>query len=330
MIATQIIVNSTMILASAAITMWVAGAIYFDVCRGTKWARWVAMAWIVCTIGLFATWQPLWQPFVLLLGVTAILLCWWLTLKPSQNRDWDPSVAVLPQIARNGDSVTIENVRNFDYRSLADFTPCYETRTVYLAALRAADIVFFAWGSPWMSHPVLVFDFGPDGRICISIEVRYRKSQEYSVIRSLYRQQELIFVVADERDVILRRTKYSRGQEAYLFRFQADPAELRASFLDYVTTIESLSELPRWYHGLCANCTTSFYRLPGSRVRWDWRVIANGRLDKALYEANRLDQTLPFPELRRNAYLNDIANRAPKIGFGNYIRRELERRRHER
>jgi len=59
-------------------------------------------------------------------------------------------------------------------------------------------------------------------------------------------------------------------------------------------------------------------------------VIANGRLDRVLYKAGRLDRTLPFAELRRFAYLNDIANSAPEDGFGDYIRLELERRRHER
>ena len=101
-------------------------------------------------------------------------------------------------------------------------------------------------------------------------------------------------------------------------------------FLDYVEAINGLYETPRWYHGLCANCTTSFYRLPSSRCRCDWRVLANGRLDRALYEDGRLDRTLPFQELRRIAYLNDIANGAPEDGFGDHIRRELERRRHER
>jgi hypothetical protein len=324
------VVTGTMLLAGAVITMWMAGALYFDVCQGAKWARWVAAGWVASVIGLFAAWQPPWQPFALLLGVAAVFLGWWFSQKPSHNRNWDPSVAVLPRAVCAADAITIENVRNFIYRSLDDYTPRCETRTVYLANLRAADIIFFNWGSTWMSHPVLVFDFGQDGRMCISIEVRYRQDQVYSILRSFYRQQELIFVVADERDVILRRTKHGRGQEAHLYRFPADPEELRDMFLAYVATINSVYETPRWYHGLCANCTTSFYRMPGRRVRCDWRVIANGRLDKALYEAGRLDRTLTFPELRQFAYLNDIANRAPEEGFGDYIRSELERRRHGR
>jgi hypothetical protein len=181
-----------------------------------------------------------------------------------------------------------------------------------------------------MSHPVLVFDFGSDGRLCVSIEVRYHKGQNYSILRSLYRQQELIFLAVDERDAILRRTKYSPNVEAHLYRFQASAEELRTAFLDDVEAIKSLHETPRWYHGLCANCTTTFYRLPHSRFRFDWRVLANGRLDRALYEDGRLDRTLPFQELRRIACLNDIANSAPENGFGDHIRRELERCRHER
>jgi hypothetical protein len=319
-----------MLVAATALTLWMAGAIYYDVCRATKWGWLLVAGWAVGVLLLFAAWHPLWQPFTFLLCVAALFLGWWLSQKPSHNRDWVPSVAFLPRAVCQGDVVTIEYVRNFEYHSRDDFTPRYEIRTIQLANLKAMDIIFFNWGSPWMSHPVLVFDFGPDGRLCMSIEVRYRKGQNYSLLRSLYRQQELIFVVADERDIILRRTKHDRSQEAYLFRFSIGAEERRLAFLDYVDAINSLNEKPRWYHGLCANCTTTFYRLPNSRCRWDWRVLANGRLDKALYEAGRLDRTLPFPELRRTAYLNEIANSAPEEGFGDHIRRELERRRHER
>ena len=107
-----------------------------------------------------------------------------------------------------------------------------------------------------------------------------------------------------------------------------DAARLRTAFLDYVAAINDLYDKPRWYHALCANCTTSFYRLPNSQRRCDWRVIINGRLDCALYEAGRLDRSLPFEELRRTSYINEIAETAPDDGFGDYLRREIERLRH--
>jgi hypothetical protein len=97
-----------------------------------------------------------------------------------------------------------------------------------------------------------------------------------------------------------------------------------------IGAINDLFEKPRWYHGICANCTTTFYRLPNSPVRLDWRVILNGSLDRAFYEGGRLDRSLPFAELRRLAFLNDLANAAPEEGFSDSVRHELERRRHER
>ena len=267
---------------------------------------------------LFAAWQPLWQPFAALLGVAALFLVWWLRQKPSHDRDWDPSVAVLPRAVRDGDAVTIENVRNFEYRSLDDFTPRYETRTFHLANLRGRG------------HHLLQLGLAVDEPPRPGLRLRARRprlrldrgavparGRSYSILRSLYRQQELIFLVADERDVILRRTKYGRPQEAHLYRFNATPEELRTAFLDYVAAINSLYETPRWYHGLCANCTTSFYRLPNSRCRCDWRVLANGRLDQALYEAGRLDRSLPFDELRRLAVPQRHRERAPpRTGSG--------------
>lgn len=324
------IVPALTLAGAGALALWMAGAIYYDACGGANWGRAVALGWVLAVGALFVFWQPLWQPFVALFGVGAVFIAWWLRQKPRHDRDWDPSVAVLPRAVRDGNTITVENVRDFDYRSLDDFTPRYETRAYHLDNLKGVDIIFFNWGSALMSHPVMVFDFGPDGRICMSIEVRYRKGQGFSILRSLYRQQELIFAVTDERDAILRRTKYGRPQEAHLYRFNATAEEMRVAFLDYVGAINDLYETPRWYHGLCANCTTTFYRLPGSRHRCDWRVLANAQLDQALYEAGRLDRSLPFAELRRMAYLNDVANSAPEDGFGEHVHRELERRRHER
>ena len=171
-------VPALMLAVAAAVTLWMAGAIYYDVCGGARWGRWLAAGWVVGVVVLFA-------------ALAAALAA----VRRSARRRWRCSSAggsgrsrattatgsrawpCCRGPCRDGDAVTIENVRNFEYRSLDDFTPRYETRTYHLANLKGVDIIFFNWGSPLMSHPVLVFDFGPDGRVCMSIEVRYRKGQ---------------------------------------------------------------------------------------------------------------------------------------------------------
>lgn len=324
------VIAGVAIAIALVVALWIAGAIYFDIAGGARWGKALGVGWVVAAGVLPAVWEPLWHPLAVEAGVSLLFLAWWFGQKPRQDRDWDLSVAVLPRFVLNGDTITVENLRNFDYHGPGKQTPRYTSRTVRLSQLATADIIFFNWGSPWMSHPVLVFDFGPDGRVCISIEVRYRQGQGFSMLRSLYRQQELAIVVADERDVILRRTRFSTNQTGRLYRLSSPPEELREVFLDYVGAVNGLFERPRWYHGLCMNCTTTFYRLPSRRVRLDWRVLANGLLDRALYEDGRIENSMPFEELHRHALINDIANAAPEVGFGEHLRHELERRHHER
>src|SRR3954470_18782 len=201
-----------------AVALWTAGALHFGACGGGWRGRAAAAVWLAGVAAALLLWEALWQPLAALAAAEALVVAWWLRLRPSHDRDWEPAVAVLPRVTRDGDAVTVHHVRDFDYPAPGEEVPRYDTRTYPLSHLAGLDVIFFNWGSRWMSHPVLVFDFGPDGRLCVSIEVRYRQGQGFAFLRSLYRQQELIFVVADERDVILRRTKHGRPQEAHLYR----------------------------------------------------------------------------------------------------------------
>ena len=309
--------------AALFIVLWVAGAIFFDVARATWQGVVLALAWTLLALAAFVFWQPAWKPFLLLVLLGGLFMWWWFSQQPSHFRDWDPNFARLPCVAMEGDLITIEGVRNTEYPSNADSIPQFETRNYRLSKLRGADLLIVTWGSPWMCHPMFVFDFGPDGRVCISIEVRYRVGQKYSLLRSLYRQQELMFVVSDERDAILRRTKWLAGHDLYLYRVHTDAVALRRFFFEYANSINSLAAQPRWYHGLTTNCTTSIYAQGRGHIKWDWRMLFNGALDRLMYDRQLLDQDLPFETLKKLSWVNDIANAAPADDFGDYVRRHL-------
>jgi hypothetical protein len=311
------------IVVATPIVAWMAGAIYYDICGAGRYARRAALAWSILWLLAFAIWHPVWKPLVLLLGLVAAFLAWWLRLRPSQSRAWDPHFAQTARIAMQGDVLTIANVRNSEYYGIRQGTARYETRTYHLSNLRGVDALILTWGSPWMSHPMFVFDFGPDGRVCMSIEVRYREGQRFNLLRTLYRQQELMYVVSDERDAILRRTKYMVNHKLYLYRMDADDLSVRRFFLDYATSINKLAAAPRWYHGLTTNCTTSIYAQGRGHIQWDWRLLWNGTLDERLYELEFFDQRLPFARLKDLSRVNDVANQAPEQGFGDYLREHL-------
>src|SRR5262249_11820599 len=62
------------------------------------------------------------------LGVVAS----YLSISPSHDRPWRPEVAVMPRATIDGDRIRITSVRNFDYRSVDDFTVNWEEREVHL------------------------------------------------------------------------------------------------------------------------------------------------------------------------------------------------------
>ncbi len=310
-------------LVATPLTLWVAGAMYFDVAHGAWWGWLLSAAWLAAVAAVFLLTPHLSQALLILLIAFALFYWWWRTIEPSHHRDWDPNFSQLPTIELAGDELVVTNVRNTEYRSIEDYTLHYETRRYRLSRLSGVDVLILYWGSRFMCHPMFVFDFGEIGRLCISLEVRYRRGQKYDFLKSLYRQQELMYVVSDERDAILRRTQCLVGHDMYLYHLRSRPLEDRQFLFEYANRINQLVEAPRWYHGITANCTTVIYAQGRGRIEWDWRMLLNGQLDRMLYDRRRLDHSLPFAKLKELSWVNDVANRAPQSGFGDSIRREL-------
>jgi hypothetical protein len=296
-------------LALALGVAWVIGAMWFDF----PWAGARKVAAGICGVGLLAAAicvRPRWRAKLGIAICILLVLVGWLTLVPRQHRDWKPEVAKTAFATVDGDGVTIENVRNNDYRTETDFTSRYETRRYDLRNLRGVDIFVNFWGSPHMAHPIISFDFGKDGRVCFSIETRMEKGESYSAIGGLYRRFESIYVVADERDVIRLRANYRQGEDVYLYRLKA--VNPRGSFMEYIRAINELHETPRWYNAITNNCTTAIrnQRAATERQPWDWRMLVNGYGDELLYEKRGIDTSLPFAELKKLAHVNKRAKAA--------------------
>lgn len=246
-------------------------------------------------------------------GWFAIVTAWWLTLDPTNQAEWQPDVSQLAWAEIEGDVVTLHNIRNIDYRSESDYTPRWETRSVRLSQLTGIDMAITYWGSPWMAHPIMSFQFADAPPVCFSIETRKKIGQSYSAIGGLYRQYELIFIVADERDVVRLRTNYRQGEDVYLYRTTLTPDQARKRFLDYLHSINRLKQKPQWYHAITTNCTTTirYQHDSNERVPWDWRLLLNGKGDEMLCDLKRIETDgLPFSELKKKALINSAAQAA--------------------
>jgi hypothetical protein len=289
--------------------LWAFGALWFDFPQ-TGMRPWPAVAFAGFAFLVAVLLRPTWRAKLVIAVGIILVMFWWFSLQPRQYRDWKTEVALSPHAVIEGDVVTIHNVRNFEYRTEKDFTPRYELRRLDLRNLKGVDIFINYWGSPYMAHPIISFDFGVDGRICFSIETRPEKGESYSAIGGLYRQFELCYVVADERDVIRLRTNFRQGEDSYLYRLKGPKA--RESFLEYVRTVNELHETPRWYNAVTNNCTSAIrhQRAASERPPWDWRMLVNGYGDELLYERGSIDRSLPFAELKKISHINGRAKAA--------------------
>jgi uncharacterized protein DUF4105 len=247
-------------------------------------------------------------------------------LKPRNDRPWQPDVARTAWAEINGDEVTIHNVRNCDYRTATDFTPKWETRTVRLSQITGMDVAINYWGSPWIAHPIVSFQFSEGLPLCFSIETRKTIGQQYSTLEGFYRQYTLIYVVADERDVVRLRTNYRR-EEVYLYHTLASPAQTRERFHEYINTVNALHETPRWYNAVTSNCTTSVrtQRAVQLRAPWDWRILLNGKMDEMLYQDHAIATGgLSFTQLKQRSLINERARAADQNpDFSRVIREGL-------
>ena len=310
-------------LAALVCAAWAFGALYFDFPTAATLAASLFVVVLLPTI-LFVRGKLL--KLAIVFGAFAVVVLWWLTLKPSNDRPWQPDVAQTAWAEINGDQITIHNARNCDYRTEMDFTPQWETRTVRLSQMTGVDVAINFWGSPWIAHPIVSFQFSDAPPLCFSIETRKTVGQQYSAVEGLYRRYTLIYTVADERDVIRLRSNYRR-EDVYLYHTLVSPQQARERFREYIKTVNALHENPRWYNAVTSNCTTSIrtQRAVEKRALWDWRILFNGKIDEMLYQDHVIATGgLPFTELKQRSLINKRARAADKDrGFSRLIREEL-------
>jgi hypothetical protein len=164
----------------------------------------------------------------------------------------------------------------------------------------------------WIGHPILSFQFGDGQHIAFSIEARYKVGQAYSALLGFFRQYELIFVAADEGDVIRLRTNYRKEEEVFLYRGKVGPKSTHDIFLTYIGYLNQLKGRPEWYNALTRNCTTTLDKQIAAEVSrpqpWSYQFLLNCSLDELLYNRGRLARDdLAFEQLNRRAYINAIA-----------------------
>ena len=273
----------------------------------------VAVAFVLVVVGLFVFIRPRWKAALLFVVLFALVYLWYALIPASNDRDWLPDVSRVASVDIDGDRVTIDNVRNFRYRSEDDYDEVWETRTYDLSTLRSVDLYFSYWGPRDIAHTMLSFGFENGEYLALSVETRKEVGETYDPLRSFFKQFELIYILGDERDLIALRTN-TRLEDTYLFPMYMSPEERRALLVDVLIRADKLGREPGHYATIKHNCTTSLLghlnKVLEEPVRFSWKLLLNGFIPELAYERGTLPTDAPFEEVMQRYAISAKAREA--------------------
>lgn len=231
---------------------------------------------------------------------------------PSNDRDWNEDQKILPSAEVQGDKVMIRNIRNFSYASTTSYTAHYYDKTFDLNEMKKVWYVVEPFsGIPGSAHTFLSFEFERNQFVSISVEIRKEKGEAYHPFKGLFNNYELMYVIADESDVIKLRSNY-RKDLVYVYPIKTTSEKARALFLDMVSRANTLKDHPEFYNTVTNTCTTNIVHhvntiTPHKVPFFNLRILLPANSDKLAYGLGLIDTDLSFEKARERFLINDRA-----------------------
>lgn len=237
------------------------------------------------------------------------------TTRPTHERPWRPEQAVLPGITMEDGRVHVRHVRDFTFRSPTDFTAAYRERTYDLAKVERVWFIVSPFNRSWRgpAHTFVSFQFSDGQYVSVSVEARREADETYSVWKGALRQFELMYVIAEERDVIGVRA-VTWDDPVYLYPVRATPEQARALFVAMLRRASEIERQPVFYNTLTNNCTTNILDPVNALLEKDIPlgpgVVLPGYSDRLAFERGLIDTDLPLAEARARFQVNARARAA--------------------
>lgn len=260
-----------------------------------------------------------------------IFVAWFFFDKPPTEGDWQKQLAT-PSIAEfNDDLVTVRNVRNFRYYPTeSDMHADYYDRTYDLNQIKQVWYISEPFNENRVAgHTFVSFEFHNGDFLAISIEARKTKDQSYSTWKGLLHTYPLIYVAADERDVVLVRANL-RKDKVYVYPVKLEkPENARMLLTDMLEKMNKLTESPEWYNTLFANCTSMIAKhvnniTPGRISKFSWQLWLTASADELAMKHGLLDTELSIEKAREKFNINEISEQIGDVpSYSTEIRRQF-------
>lgn len=259
-----------------------------------------------------------------------ILLCLGLAFlfskTPSNDANWQTQVKLLPTVRLEGDTIHINNIRNFRYNDDGSIAQAnYLNETYQLSDFKQAWFGLSHFGNYGLAHVFLSFEFADNKYLVVSIEARLeeRHIEGYDPIVGLFRGYTKTIVLATEQDVIGLRS-HIRKEPVYLHKLDVPELYTKPLLLNFVREAQVLTRKPTFYNTLIDNCLTGLLAQSDqfrSMFAWmDTRIILPGNSDEIAYELGYIDNSKPFDKVREAALINPKLLQIEDVNFSQKIR----------
>jgi hypothetical protein len=245
----------------------------------------------------------------------------------TQSKIFRSDLAVMPFAEMDDERIAIRYVRDCRYRSEDDYDVRYYDLSFQLEDVKSVDFIVVPFKeTQLLAHTMFSFGLADGRHFVISVEARLGADETYTAVAGAGRRYPLMYVIGDERDLILLRTAI-RDVEVFLYRGKATPEQSQKLLVDMLQRANKLYREPEFYDTLTNNCTTNLVRhinqiRPG-RIPYELRVLFPGHSDRMAYELGLLEIEGPFEYARAYAKINDLAKLyADSPDFSKRIRRQ--------
>ncbi len=163
------------------------------------------------------------------------------------------------------------------------------------------------------AHTFLTFGFAETDEfryLSISIEARREKVERFSALLAFFPVYEIIYVFADEQDVIKLRSNY-RHDPVYLYPMKLREEQVQTLFLSMVKRANKLQDHPEFYNAIANTCTTNVIdhvnELFEEKISWEPRILFPGYSDQLFYDLKLIPTNYSFKETREKHQINALA-----------------------
>lgn len=231
---------------------------------------------------------------ILILVLAALLFAAIVLMKtPRSDRDWLPEFSKVARFSETAPGqYTLFNLRMYEFGEDGASSEGWSNIQLDQSNLKA--VWYFVEPFPanaLFAHSFLSFVFedgaGEQQVVSISVEARKEKGEDYSPIKGVLRNYELLYVWSTEKD-ILTRIAVSLDHKLYAYKLDLEPEQSKKIFEYFVGRTNTLADEPRFYNTVHSNCTNELAKAVNeafpSALPWHRSWVMTGRSAQWLHK----------------------------------------------